>query len=48
MSAFDTGPSDTPLDLQSYKHHLLLLKSAHCARPVLYKERNHFNNCLTL
>lgn len=48
MSAFDTGPNDTPLDSQSYKHQLLLLKSAHCARPVLYQERNHFINGLTL
>lgn len=48
MSAFDTGLSDTPLDQQNYKHQLLLLKSAHCARPVLYQERNHFINGLTL
>ena len=48
MSAFDTYPNDTPLDPQSYKHQLLLLKSAHCARPVLYQERNQFINGLTL
>jgi hypothetical protein len=47
-----TGPVDTsqvePLDMQAYKHHWLLLKSAHCARPVLHQGRRHFINSLTL
>lgn len=48
MSAFDTDANDTPLDQQAYKHQLLLLKSAHCARPVLHQDRNHFINALSL
>jgi hypothetical protein len=47
-----TGPVsttlDTPLDADSYKHQLLLLKSVHCARPVLYQGRNQFINGLSL
>ena len=39
---------DTPLDPGAYRHQMLLLKSAHCARPVLYQERNQFINGLTL
>lgn len=48
MSAFDIGPNDTPLDQEAYRHQLLMLKSAHCARPVLYQNRNRFINSLTL
>ncbi len=47
-----TGPvptnQDTPLDAAAYRHQLLLLRSAHCARPVLYQDRNRFINGLTL
>lgn len=47
-----TGPlpitQDTPLDPEAYKHQLLLLKSVHCARPVLYQDRNRFINGLSL
>lgn len=47
-----TGPvpitQDAPLDPEAYKHQLLLLKSAHCARPVLHQDRNHFINGLSL
>lgn len=47
-----TGPVNTtaiePLDPGAYRHQLLLLKSAHCARPVLYQNRNRFINSLTL
>lgn len=47
-----TGPvptnQDTPLDPGAYRHQMLLLRSAHCARPVLYQGRNRFINSLTL
>lgn len=47
-----TGPVDTnqaePLDPQAYKHQWLLLKSAHCARPVLHQGLRQFINSLTL
>jgi hypothetical protein len=39
---------DTPLDPAAYRHQMLLLRSAHCARPVLYQERNRFINGLSL
>lgn len=47
-----TGPvatsQDTPLDPAAYRHQMLLLRSAHCARPVLYQHRNCFINGLSL
>jgi hypothetical protein len=47
-----TGPVDTsqdqPLDPAAYTHQLLLLKSAHCARPVLYRGVHQFISGLTL
>lgn len=47
-----TGPvdddQDIPLDPEMFKHHLLLLKSAHCARPVVHLGLNQFINSLTL
>jgi len=47
-----TGPvpnnQDEPLDHDAFQHHLLLLKSAHCCRPVIYRERHQFINTLTL
>jgi len=47
-----TGPvsavQDTPLDHVSYRHQAALLKSAHCARPVLYEGLNRFINALSL
>lgn len=46
-----TGPvptnQDEPNDPAAYRAHLLLLKSMHCARPVVYQEKNHFITCLT-
>jgi hypothetical protein len=46
-----TGPVDTsedlPLDPDSFRHHLLLLKSMHCGRPVLYQGQHRFVSCLT-
>ena len=48
MSAFDTDEPDVPLDQAAYRHHLLLLKSAHCSRPVLHQGLNRFINGLTL
>jgi len=47
-----TGPipnnQDTPLDAAAYRHQMLLLRSAHCARPVLHQGLNRFINSLTL
>ncbi len=47
-----TGPvatnQDTPLDAAAYRHQMLLLRSAHCARPVLYQDCNRFINGLSL
>lgn len=47
-----TGPVDAdqvePLDLNAYKHQALLLKSAHCCRPVVHQGLHQFINGLTL
>jgi len=47
-----TGPVEAdqvePLDTQAYVHQLLLLKSAHCARPVVHRGLHQFINGLTL
>lgn len=47
-----TGPvstnQDTPLDPAAYRHQMLLLRSAHCARPVLHQGRHKFINGLSL
>lgn len=46
-----TGPvpnnQDEPNDPTTYKEHLLLLKSMHCARPVIHKGLKQFITCLT-
>lgn len=46
-----TGPvpnnQDEPNDEAAYRHHLLLLKSMHCARPVVHEGLNQFISCLT-
>lgn len=46
-----TGPvpnnQDEPNDPAAYREHLLLLKSMHCARPVLHKGLKQFITCLT-
>ena len=46
-----TGPvpnnQDEPNDVEAYRHHLLLLKSMHCCRPVVYQGLNQFISCLT-
>lgn len=46
-----TGPvpnnQDEPNDVEAYRHHLLLLKSMHCCRPVVYEGLNQFVTCLT-
>lgn len=44
----DLSGQDVPLDQDAYRHHLLLLKSAHCARPVLHEGVHQFINSLTL
>jgi hypothetical protein len=47
-----TGPvdnnQDQPLDPAAYRHQLQLLKSAHCARPVLHRGVHQFISGLTL
>lgn len=47
-----TGPVEAdqvePLDRNAYKHQALLLKSAHCARPVVHQGLHQFINGLTL
>jgi len=47
-----TGPVDTtqvePLDVVAYRHHWALLKSAHCARPVIHQGLRQYINSLTL
>lgn len=35
-------------DPKLYKHHVLLLKSAHCCRPVLYRGLKQFIHTLTM
>jgi hypothetical protein len=46
-----TGPvpnnQDEPNDVEVYRHHLLLLKSMHCCRPVVYEGLNQYITCLT-
>jgi hypothetical protein len=46
-----TGPvpnnQDEPNDADAYRHHMLLLKSMHCCRPVVYEGLNQFITCLT-
>jgi hypothetical protein len=47
-----TGPVEAdqvePLDPTAYKHQARLLKSAHCARPVVHQGLHQFINGLTL
>lgn len=47
-----TGPvapaANEPLEMETYRHHLLLLKSLHCSRPVLYQGKYQFLKALTL
>lgn len=38
---------DEPFNLEVCRHQLLLLKSLHCARPVLYQGTHQFISCLT-
>lgn len=38
---------DEPFDADMCRHHLLLLKSLHCGRPVLHQGRRHFIKCVT-
>lgn len=44
----DLSGQDVPLDQDAYRHQLLLLKSAHCGRPVVHEGLNQFINSLTL
>ena len=41
------GNQDEPNNPAAYREHLLLLKSMHCARPVVHKGLNQFITCLT-
>lgn len=47
MSGPVESGQDQPLDPEIYKHQLLLLKSLHCARPVLHQGRQQFVQCVT-
>jgi len=38
---------DEPNDPAAYREHLLLLKSMHCARPVMHKGLKQYISCLT-
>jgi hypothetical protein len=46
-----TGPVDTsqeqPLDPDTYRHQLRLLKFLHCGRPVLYQGLKQLVRCLS-
>lgn len=46
-----TGPipnyQDEPNDPAAYREHLRLLKSMHCARPVLHQGLKQFITCIT-
>ena len=48
MTAPALDTQDEPLDPGAFAHHLLLLKSAHCCRPVIYRGLHKFINSLTL
>jgi hypothetical protein len=48
MSGHVPNDQDQPLDPEAYKHQLLLLKSAHCCRPVVHQGLYRFINGLTL
>jgi hypothetical protein len=39
---------DEPLAPETYRHHQLLVKSAHCARPVVCDGKNAYISCLTM
>ena len=39
---------DEPFDPDLCRHQLLLLKSLHCGRPVLYQGLRHFISCVTV
>jgi len=47
MTSPVSGEQDQPNDPERYRHHLLLLKSMHCCRPVVYQGLNQFITCLT-
>lgn len=47
MSLTTTGQNE-PFDPDAYKHQLLLLKSAHCTRPVVYQGLYQFIHGLSL
>lgn len=38
---------DEPFSAELCRHHLLLLKSLHCGRPVLHQGRRQFIKCVT-
>jgi len=41
------GEQDQPNDPERYRHHLLLLKSMHCCRPVIHNGLKQYISCLT-
>lgn len=47
MSGPVDASQDQPLNPETYRHQLLLLKSLHCGRPVLHQGRNQFIQCVS-
>jgi len=41
------GEQDQPNDPERYRHHMLLLKSMHCCRPVIHNGLKQYISCLT-
>jgi len=41
------GKQDQPNDPERYRHHMLLLKSMHCCRPVIHNGLKQYISCLT-
>ncbi|GAB3416830.1 hypothetical protein NX774_12035 [Massilia agilis] len=48
MRKIPSPEQNEPLDEAGYQHQLLLLKSFHCARPVIHEGLNQFINGLTM
>lgn len=48
MTVPTSSNQDEPIDPENYKHQFLLLKSAHCCRPVLHRGLKQFIHTLTM
>jgi hypothetical protein len=47
-SGLPDAEQNEPLDEEEYRHQWALLKSMHCARPVLHRGLNQFISCLRI